>query len=86
MLSNLIPTTGTAEQIEDAAFGFLQDSDGRELARAVEDERGVVCLDIGHAPANAGALTPTPETPPNTADAAAAQPAALPCSTRAPPS
>jgi hypothetical protein len=47
MLSNLIPTTGTAEQIEDAAFGFLQDSDGRELARAVEDERGVVCLDIG---------------------------------------
>lgn len=47
MLSNLIPTTGTAEQIEDAAFGFLQDADGRTLGRVVEDARGVVCLDIG---------------------------------------
>lgn len=47
MMSNLIPTTATAEQIENAAFGFLQDSDGRSLAQVVEDTRGRVCMDVG---------------------------------------
>lgn len=47
MLNNLIPTSGTAEQLEDAAFGFLQDSDGHALGRVVENTAGRVCLDIG---------------------------------------
>lgn len=46
-MNNVIPTIGTAEQIERATFGFHEDSDGCPLAFTVELADGSIGLNIG---------------------------------------